>query len=66
MEIRKPNLDVMNRFGDIIEREVNENVIRSVQKKNEKEQEQCLETVYVISAARRALKLVARALKAFL
>jgi hypothetical protein len=35
-------------------------------KKNEKEQEQCLETVYVISAARRALKLVARALKAFL
>jgi hypothetical protein len=30
-------------------------------KKNEKEQEQGLETVYVISAARRALKLVARA-----
>jgi hypothetical protein len=36
MEIRKPNLDVMNRFGDITEREVNENVIRSVQKKKKR------------------------------
>jgi hypothetical protein len=40
-------LDVINQFGHITEREIDENVIRSVPKNTEK-QEQCLETVYVI------------------